>query len=223
MTQAELPFATRRAAGKALAAKLLSYAGRADLLVLALPRGGVPVGYEVAKELKAPLDVLIVRKLGCPGQKELAFGALANGVRIVNQEIAKDIPESEIEAITRQELRELERRALLYRENRPALITRDRTVLLVDDGLATGSTMRAAVAALRRSDPAKIVLCVPVGSMQACAEFQSEVDEVVCAIAAQSFQAVSLWYEDFSQTSDEEVRELLRKAAARESYSATIQ
>jgi predicted phosphoribosyltransferase len=205
-------FQDRRDAGRQLAAALSDYAGRPDVIVLALPRGGVPVAYEVAKALAAPLDVFSVRKLGVPGHEELAMGAIASGgVRVVNEEVVHElgIPKSLFDAVSAEELRELERRERAYRDDRPPPDVRGKTVILVDDGLATGSSMRAAVAALRRLGPAKIVVAVPVGAPEVCAEFQDVADDAVCAQTPPAFRAVGLWYDDFSQTTDEEVRELL--------------
>jgi putative phosphoribosyl transferase len=210
------PFETRQKAGEALATRLGKYAHRKDVLVLALPRGGVPVAYEVARALHAPLDVFLVRKLGVPGCEELAMGAIGTGgVRVLNEEIIKaiGIPEKVIDAVARREQQELERRERLYREGRPALTVKHCTVILVDDGLATGSTMRAAALALRQMLPAKLVVAVPVGAQETCDEFHHDVDEVVCAATPEPFLAVGVWYADFSQTTDKEVRELLLKAA----------
>jgi putative phosphoribosyl transferase len=218
-----MPFPTRRKAGEALATKLEKYAGRADVLVLALPRGGVPVAYEIARALHVPLDVFLVRKLGVPGDEELAMGAIASGgVRILNKEIATAIGISPqgIDAVARREKLELDRREQLYRGDRPRPAVQGRTIILVDDGLATGSTMRAAAVALRRMQPSKIVVAVPVGAQETCEEIRGEVDGVVCAITPEPFMAVGAWYTDFSQTSDEEVRELLDQAAAREGLVA---
>ena len=207
-------FANRTEAGKVLATKLMKYANRGDVLVLALPRGGVPVAYEVARALHAPLDVFLVRKLGVPGHEELAMGAIASGgVRVLNEEVAIYFDEAAIDAVATREQEELKRRERLYRGDRPAPDVRGRTVILVDDGLATGSTMRAAAAALRKMQPAKIIVAVPVAAPETCEEFRHEVDEVVCAVTPEPFMAVGLWYEDFSQTSDDEVRQLLEKAA----------
>jgi len=217
-------FRNRADAGRKLAAKLTRYADREDVLVLALPRGGVPVAYEVAKELKAPLDVFLVRKLGVPGHEELAMGAIASGgVRVVNEELVKylGIPNEVIDGIAAVEERELERRAVAYRDDRPPPEVNDRIVILIDDGLATGSTMRAAAASLRLQKPRRIVVAVPVSSPETCDEFRSEVDEIVCAVTPQHFQGVGLWYDDFSQTSDEEVRELLKRAVQRERHIAS--
>jgi predicted phosphoribosyltransferase len=208
-------FQDRAEAGRELAEKLAAYAGRPDVLVLALPRGGVPVAYEVARALLAPLDVFLVRKLGVPGHEELAMGAIASGgVRVLNEDIVRalDISEEDLEAVAAQERAELERRERLYRGGRPFPDVSGRTVILIDDGLATGSTMRAAVAALRRQRPARIVVAVPLGSPDTCAELQGEADEAFCACMPEPFHAVGLWYEDFSQTSDQEVRELLQRA-----------
>ena len=208
-------FRDRRDAGRQLAAELAAYANRPDVLVLALPRGGVPVAYEVARALKAPLDVFLVRKLGLPGQEELAMGAVASGgVRVLNRDVveALRIPDELIDAVARRELQELERRERLYRGNRPFPDVHGKTVILVDDGLATGSTMRAAAEVLRQQGPARLIVAVPAGSPQTCDEFRDEVDEVVCAITPDPFYAVGVWYDDFSQTTDEEVRSLLAAA-----------
>ena len=186
------------------------------MIALALPRGGVPVGYEVAKWLNAPLDVFIVRKLGVPGHEELAMGAIASGgVRLLNQNVIDmfGIPRDLIEMITAREQRELERQEREYREGRPPLDVQGRTVILVDDGLATGASMHVAVAALKHKKPAHIVVAVPVASQETCSEFDGEVDQVVCAVTPEPFWSVGQWYEDFSQVSDDEVRDLLRRAA----------
>ena len=191
--------------------------------MLALPRGGVPVAFEVAKYLAAPLDIFLVRKLGVPGHEELAMGAIATGgVRVVNDSVVGylGISGEVIDAVAADEQRELERRERAYRDDRPAPDVRGRTVILVDDGLATGSTMRAAAAALRQQGPASIVVAVPVSSPETCDEFRSEVDDIVCAVTPRPFRGVGMWYEDFSQTTDEEVRELLASAAAREQGGA---
>jgi putative phosphoribosyl transferase len=205
----------RHEAGRVLAAMLMHYKGRDDVIVLALPRGGVPVAFAVAQALAAPLDVFLVRKLGLPGHDELAMGAIATGgERVLNEQVVKEvgIPARIINAVAEREQRELERRERLYRGDRPAPNVRDRTVILVDDGLATGSTMRAAVRALRRQWPARIVVAVPVAASQTCQELQAEADEVVCAVTPEPFYAVGLWYADFSPTSDDEVRDLLARA-----------
>jgi putative phosphoribosyl transferase len=214
-----IPFADRREAGQLLAEKLQAYAGRHDVLILALPRGGVPIAYEVARALRTPLDVFVVRKLGVPGDEELAMGAIASGgVRVLNEEVTSrmDLPDSVIDEVTRREQKELKRRERLYRGGRPALQVQGRAIILVDDGLATGSTMRAAATALRKMNPLKIVIAVPVAAPDTCQEFRGEVDEVVCAVTPEPFMAVGAWYADFSQTSDGEVRELLQRAASYE-------
>lgn len=202
----------RLEAGRILATKLTAYADRKDVVVLALPRGGVPVAFEVAKALLAPLDVFVVRKLGVPGHEELAMGAIATGgVYVVNEHVVHmlAIPDSVIEEVAEREQKELERRERLYRDDLPPPDVRDRTIILVDDGLATGSTMRAAVAALRKQHPAHIVVAVPVAAPVVRDEFKAEVDEIVCASTPEPFFGVGYWYEDFSQTSDEEVHDLL--------------
>lgn len=210
------PYQDRRHAGVQLANHLSHYRGRSDLVVLALPRGGVPVAYEVARALKAPLDVFVVRKLGLPGYGELAMGAIASGgVRILNDDVVSwyRIPAHVIDEVARAEQAELERRERAYRGGEPPVAVRDRVVILVDDGLATGSTMKAAVAAVRAQGPARIVVAVPVGSAETCREFSDVADETVCARAPERFVAVGQWYRDFSQTSDDEVRELLHGAS----------
>jgi putative phosphoribosyl transferase len=214
----ETTFPNRAEAGRLLAEKLEKYAGRDDVIVLGLPRGGVPVAYEVSQRLGVPLDVFIVRKLGVPGFEELALGAIASGgVRVLNNNVVAALPNANelVESVTAREMAELERREQTYRDGRPAPDLHGRTVILVDDGLATGATMRAAIAALRQLGAAKIVVAVPVGAADTCRELQDEVDETVCAIAPEWFQAVGQFYEDFSQTSDEEVSELLARAARR--------
>jgi putative phosphoribosyl transferase len=195
----------------------MTYADRPDVLVLALPRGGVPVAFEVARALHAPLDVFLVRKLGLPGHEELAMGAIASGgVRVLNDDVVRalHVPEDVVETVAAAEQQELERRERIYRGDRPAPDARGRTIILIDDGLATGSTMRAAVAALRQQGPARIVVAVPVGAPETCAEFQDEADEAICGQTPEPFYAVGLWYSDFSQTTDEEVHDLLERAAA---------
>jgi predicted phosphoribosyltransferase len=207
-------FRNRTDAGRQLAEKLAAYANRPDVLVLALPRGGVPVGFEVARELGAPLDVFLVRKLGVPGYEELAMGAVATGgVRVLNDEIVRGlgISEHEIDAAAARELQELARRQRLYRGDRPLPDIAGRTVILVDDGLATGATMRAAIAAVRQQQPARIVVAVPTASPDTCEELKAEADDVVCAMTPEPFLAVGHWYEDFTQTTDDEVRELLAR------------
>ena len=213
----ERAFLNRTEAGRLLAEKLEKYANRNDVVVLGLPRGGVPVAYEVAKRLNAPLDVFIVRKLGVPGFEELAAGAIASGgVRVLNRRrrARNTICGSEaIEAVTAKETAELQRREQIYREGRPAPELRDKIVILVDDGLATGATMRAAVKALRQRGTAKIVVAVPVGPPDTCEEIAQEADETICLSTPPFFQAVGQYYDDFSQTSDDDVRELLTRAA----------
>src|SRR5438309_2142350 len=216
-------FPDRVEAGRLLGVKLSKYGGRDDVIVLGLPRGGVPVAYEVARALRVPLDVFIVRKLGVPGFEELAAGAIASGgVRVLNEDVMRALPNANeiIEAVTKRESAEVERREQEYRDGRPAPEIRGRTVILIDDGLATGATMRAAVKALRQRGAARIVVAVPVGPPDTCKEFEDEADEVVCASAPEFFQAVGQYYEDFSQTSDEEVRELLARAAKDRSAAA---
>jgi len=210
----ERAFANRSEAGQLLAEKLEQYAGHDNVIVLGLPRGGVPVAYEVAKRLGAPLDVFIVRKLGVPGFEELAAGAIASGsVRVLNEDVIRAIPNAgaAIEAVTEREAAELERREQAYREGRAPPELRNRIVILVDDGLATGATMRAAVKALRQSGAVKIVAAVPVGPPDTCRELKEEANEAICLSTPEFFQAVGQYYDDFSQTSDEDVRELLRQ------------
>jgi predicted phosphoribosyltransferase len=209
-------FRNRTHAGRVLAAKLSAYADRPDVLVLGLPRGGIPVAYEVARALRAPLDVYVVRKLGLPGREELAMGAIATGgVCVLNEDVVRklDIPADVLQAVAAAEQEELTRRETAYRGDRPTPDVRGRTVILVDDGLATGSTMRAAVAALRRLGPEHLVVAVPVAAAETCDELRAEVDDLVCAFTPDPFRAVGLWYEDFSQTTDDEVHELLERAA----------
>jgi putative phosphoribosyl transferase len=209
------PFRDRSEAGRVLAGMLADYAGRDDVIVLALPRGGVPVAYEVAQALGAPLDVFLVRKLGAPGHEELAMGAIASGdVVVMNDEVLKamKVQADEILDAIADERRELARREEAYRDGRPPVDVRAKTVILIDDGLATGSTMRAAVTALRRQAPARIIVAVPIGAASTCAEFHSIADDCICAVTPEPFRAVGLWYEDFSQIEDEEVAELLARA-----------
>jgi putative phosphoribosyl transferase len=217
LTEGIFPFRDRTEAGRLLAQKLREYANRDDVVVLALPRGGVPVAYEVANTLNVPLDIFLVRKLGLPGNEELAMGAIASGgVRVLNEEVVRalNIPDEIVDEVAEKEERELERREREYRGGRPPVDVRGRTAILIDDGLATGSSMRAAALALRNNQPAQIVVAVPVGAPSTCAEFESEVDKVVCAVTPEPFWGVGQWYRDFSQTSDEEVRDLLRRAAS---------
>ena len=205
-------FRDRRDAGRQLARELMSYANRRDVIVLALPRGGVPVAYEVARALGAPLDVFVVRKLGLPWHEELAMGAIASGgVRVLNADVidAYGVSGSDVDAVVRREQRELERREQRDREGRPFPDVRGKTVILVDDGLATGSTMRAAVEALRQEGPARVVVGVPIAASETCEELRGEVDDIVCALTPESFLAVGYWYDEFEQTTDEEVQALL--------------
>lgn len=214
-------FKDRRDAGRQLAQKLSAYADRTDVIVLALPRGGVPVAFEVALALNAPLDVFLVRKLGVPGHEELAFGAIASGdVRVLNEEVVWrfNIPNAAIETVAQRELLELERRERAYRGDRPAPEIRNRTAILVDDGLATGASMRAAVDGVRAKRPARIVVAVPTAAPATCEYFESQVDEVVCAITPEPFYGVGQWYQDFSQTTDEEVRKFLEQTAQELKY-----
>jgi putative phosphoribosyl transferase len=208
-------FRDRSDAGVFLAGKLRTYKNRPDVIVLGLPRGGVPVAYEVARGLNAPLDIFIVRKLGVPGQEELAMGAIATGgVRALNDDViqALGISENEIDAVTVREAEELKRREYLYRGGRPDPDVAGRTVIVVDDGLATGSSMRAAVAALRLQNPARIVVAVPVAAAETCRSLRQSADEVVCATTPEPFYSVGQWYSNFGQTTDEEVTELLLSA-----------
>jgi predicted phosphoribosyltransferase len=209
-------FRDRVHAGRVLARALEDYKGKQNLLELALPRGGVPEAFEVARELGAPLDVFVVRKLGMPGHEEYAIGAIASGgVRILNEEAIRGfgVTDAEIDAVTAEEQMELERRERRYRDGRPAPDVRGKTVILVDDGLATGSTMRAAVEALREEGPARLVVAVPTAAPETCEDIASLVDEMVCAMTPEPFYAVGLWYDDFGQTTDEEVHDLLAIAA----------
>jgi putative phosphoribosyl transferase len=210
-----LRFTDRYHAGRRLAAALAPYAGRPNLLVLALPRGGVPVGFEVARALHAPLDVMLVRKLGVPGHEELAMGAIASGgIRVLSDDIVKalGIPDRVIATVAVNEESELARRERAYRDDRPPPDVRGKTVILIDDGLATGSTMRAAAAALQAQHPERLVIAVPVAPRETCHSLLQVADDVVCATVPEPFFAVGNWYEDFSQTTDEEVRELLARA-----------
>lgn len=208
-------FENRAEAGRVLAERLSAYADRGGVLVLGLPRGGVPVAFEIARRLHAPLDVFIVRKLGVPGHEELAMGAIASGgTRVMNDEVLSHVraSDSDIDRVAERERRELRRREELYRGDRPPIDAAGRTVVLVDDGLATGSTMRAAVRALRKLGPARIVVAVPTAAPQTCEDLGREVDDIVCAMTPEPFYAVGAWYRDFAQTTDDEVRSLLAQA-----------
>jgi putative phosphoribosyl transferase len=209
-------FEDRLEAGRALAARLRHYASRPDVVVLALPRGGVPVAFPVAEELDAPLDLFLVRKLGTPGHRELAMGAIASGgIRVLNDDVVRwyGIPPTAIDAVAREEQQELERREAAYREGREAPSLEGKIVIVIDDGLATGSTMMAAVQAVRQRRPAKVVVAVPVGARDTCDALSTLADEVVCERMPEPFSAVGQWYRNFDQTSDEEVRQLLRAHA----------
>ena len=214
-TRTQARFADRADAGRLLAHELRHFAGREDVVVLALPRGGVPVAFEVARELEAPLDVFVVRKLGLPEQPELAMGALASGgLRVLNDDVvqAATVSRETIERVAGQEQQELERAERLYRDGRPPLEVAGKTVILVDDGLATGATMLAAVRALRTRDPSEIVVAVPIAPPETCEGLRSEADDVVCARTPEPFLAIGVWYEQFRQVSDEEIRDLLNRA-----------
>ena len=214
------PFLDRRDAGKALASGLRQYAGRDDVVVLALPRGGVPVAFEVAEALDAPLEIFLVRKLGLPEHPELAMGAIASGgIRVLNDDVVRwyGVHDRVIEAVARQEQTELERREHAYRHGRPRPELAGKVVILVDDGLATGSSMRAAVQAVKQLKPARVIVAVPVGAPSTCEELREIADETICARTPEQFSAVGQWYRDFAQTSDEEVRHLLDERAAGES------
>ena len=209
-------FRDRTEAGQVLASKLTKYLNQVDTVILALPRGGVPVAYEIGKELGLPVDIFVVRKLGVPGHEELAMGAIASGgVRHINRDVVDQlrIDSETIDVASRREQKEIERRERLYRGQRPPVDVRNKTVILVDDGLATGSTMRAAIAALRQHRPARIVVAVPTAAPQTCSEIADEVDEIICAATPETFYAVGQWYQEFSQTTDDEVRELLARAS----------
>jgi predicted phosphoribosyltransferase len=210
-------FQDRRDAGRQLGDALRPYKNRPDVLVLALPRGGVPVAYEVAKSLSCPLDVLVVRKLGVPGQEELAMGAVASGgILTLNADVLElmHITSEQIEAVIRREKRELERRERAYRGDRPPLDVHARIVLLIDDGLATGTTMRAAASALRQLGVKRLIVAIPVGSAQSCERLRRDVDQVICLIESEDLTAISLWYDDFRQTTDKEVEDLLDESVS---------
>jgi putative phosphoribosyl transferase len=205
-------FRDRIDAGQQLGARLDRFANRPDVIVLGLPRGGIPVANEVAARLRAPLEVFLVRKLGVPGHPELAMGAIAEGgIQVLSRDLIHDlgIPQPLVERVAVRERMELDRRDVLYRGGRRAVAVRDRTVIIVDDGLATGSTMQAAILALRQQKPAQVIVAVPVGARETCEALSRSADEIVCVAMPEPFNAVGLWYEDFSQTSDEEVRRLL--------------
>ena len=221
MTTVNLPFRDRRHAGRVLATQLEQYRGRAGLLVLALPRGGVAVGFEVARELVAPLDIFVVRKLGVPGHEEYAMGAIASGgVRVMNPLPGLTVSPEAIAAVVEREQVELVRREQLYRKQRPAVSIRGRTVIVVDDGLATGSTMQAAVLAIRQQHPLHLAVAVPVGAPDTCAALRQQADAVICAATPEPFRAVGLWYQNFPQATDDEVCALLEEAR-REHATAT--
>jgi len=207
-------FRDRTEAGRVLADRLAAYANYPDAMVLALPRGGVPVAFEIAEALNLPLDIVVVRKLGLPGHEEFAMGAIASGgAHVLNQDLIRQLSLSDeiIEHIVAREQRELERRERTYRGQRPVLDVRDRIIIIVDDGLATGSSMRAAIAALRQKRPAKLIVAVPVGARITCSELEALADEVICLETPENFSAVGLWYRDFSQITDEEVIDLLER------------
>lgn len=212
-------FKDRQDAGKKLAEKLKAYKGQQDIIVLALPRGGIPVGFEIAKSLEVPLDIFIVRKLGVPGHEELAMGAIADGgIIVLNEEIIQQLGITQvlIDRITQDESKEVARRESLYRRGRPAYKLGGKTIIVVDDGLATGASMRAALIAVKEKKPRKIIAAVPVGAAETCKSLRTYVDELVCLLVPPSFGAVGSWYEDFSQTTDAEVESLLDSAARNE-------
>lgn len=217
-----MQFKDRKHAGQVLAQRLEHYRDQPDVVILALPRGGVPVAFEVAQALHAPLDVFIVRKLGFPGHEEFAMGAIATGgVRVMNPDgMGLQVSQATVEEVTARERTELERRERLYRGDRPPAVIEGRIVILVDDGLATGATMRAASTAVKQQKPKRVVVAVPVAAPHTCDDFRAEVDEVICAVTAEPFRAVALWYEDFKQTTDEEVHALLEAARQAEAPSA---
>lgn len=217
-----MQFKDRKHAGQVLAQRLEHYRDQPDVVILALPRGGVPVAFEVAQALHAPLDVFIVRKLGFPGHEEFAMGAIATGgVRVMNPDaMGLQVSQATVEEVTARERTELERRERLYRGDRPPAVIEGRIVILVDDGLATGATMRAASIAVKQQKPKRVVVAVPVAAPETCDDFRTEVDEVICAVTPEPFRAVALWYEDFNQTTDEEVHALLEAARQAEAPSA---
>jgi putative phosphoribosyl transferase len=206
------PLQNRVEAGQKLAAQLSVYSNRPDVLVLGLPRGGVPVAYEIAQALHVPLDIILVRKLGVPGHKELAMGAIASGgIRILNEDVVwgLGVPDQVIDSVAAKEEQELERREQTYRRDRPRLDVRDKTIILVDDGIATGATLRSAIAALRTQRPQRIVVAVGVAPAETCRALEAEVDEVVCLLQPDPFWAVGVWYDEFGAVSDQEVCQLL--------------
>jgi putative phosphoribosyl transferase len=214
-------FLNRTVAGQQLAESLLLYADHPDVLVLGLPRGGLPVAHEVARVLHAPLDICLVRKLGVPGQPEVAMGAIASGgVRVLNDDVVTglQISQQDIEKVAVRELKELQRRDRAYRGDRPQPDIANRTVILVDDGMATGSSMRSAIAALKPQHPAALIVAIPVAAQEACNKLKTEVEKVVCLTIPEPFQAIGLWYKDFPQTTDEEVRELLAQSDVDEQH-----
>ena len=218
-------FRDRRDAGRRLAERLAAYADRRDVVVLALPRGGVPVALEVSRALNAPLDVFVVRKLGVPGHAEYAMGAIASGgARVLDASIVRSLglSDASVAVVEAEERHELERREAIYRGGREAPCLLGRTVIVVDDGLATGATMRVAVKALRLQSPGHLVVAVPVGSTQAVQRLRQEVDEVVCESMPQAFSSVGQWYDDFSQTSDDEVIELLQQGRGAMRHEAVV-
>jgi putative phosphoribosyl transferase len=219
-------FADRQDAGRYLAEKLSNYNNDPNTIVLALPRGGVPVGYEIAKELNVPLDLFLVRKLGVPIYEELAMGAIASGgVRVLNHDVVRKlgITDEMIESVAQEQERELLRREREYRGDRPPLNLEEKTVILVDDGLATGASMRAAVEALKQHQPGKIIVAVPVGAAETCKQFERDVDQIVCGLAPEDFVAVGRWYADFRQTTDEEVVDLLNSVAHRQKVQHMVE
>jgi putative phosphoribosyl transferase len=208
-------FVDRTEAGQILATKLKAYAKRTDTIVLGLPRGGIPVAFEVARALHLPLDICLVRKLGVPGHKELAMGAIASdGVRVLNYDVISQlgISSKTIDEVAAKELRELQRRDRLYRGDRPSPNLKDSTVILVDDGIATGASIRAAIAVIQEEQPQSIIVAIPVAPSSTCDELRDEVDKVVCLMTPEPFYSVGLWYDYFTQTTDEEVHKLLTES-----------